>query len=216
MVAVKFRIVLLVVELLLLLIIWGYLYYSSLSRDLEKPLFFGVVILIILLLGTWINLFGIIYINISLAVLIVALPFARKEQFLDFGIGRSVAPTYIIVGILVGIVFGILYLVFTFSSIKFSLITFPSLIKILQISVIEELIFRGLLLGYMRRGGVNSSVANFVQAVIFLGGHLGANPLQWDIVLVVLFAWIAGLFVIKTKSVKAPIVMHFVANMISA
>lgn len=170
-----------------------------------------------MLLDAWLNIFGIIDINISLVILVCSLPLIRSDHRPNLGITISVIPIYMIIGVLAGFVLGVLSRVFEFSSIRFSLITLPNIIKVLQISVVEELIFRGLLLGYMRRAGANQFVANVIQTIIFSIGHFDINSLHWESILVVMaFSWIAGLLTMKTKSVRASIIMHFIADLISA
>ncbi|HPO87643.1 MAG TPA: CPBP family intramembrane metalloprotease, partial [Candidatus Hydrogenedentes bacterium] len=48
--------------------------------------------------------------------------------------------------------------------------------QILQISISEEMLFRGLIMGYFRKSNVNFIVANVVQTILFLLGHL--NPFK--------------------------------------
>ena len=102
MVTMNFHSLLFIAELLLLLIMWAYIFYASLSKGLEGPLFFGIIILAVILLNTWISIFGFIDINVSLMILIPSLLVAGKNQTSDIGIGTSVTFAHIMIGIFLG------------------------------------------------------------------------------------------------------------------
>lgn len=74
--------------------------------------------------------------------------------------------------------------------------------------ILEELVFRGLCLGYFRRSLKSMWIANICQAVLFGGMHM--NVLQG------IYAFLLGLCLgyvaIKTDSIMATILMHIAYN----
>jgi membrane protease YdiL (CAAX protease family) len=77
------------------------------------------------------------------------------------------------------------------------------------VPVIEELVFRGCLLGGLSRH-ISFRWANLWQAAIFAGLHDGWNHFVYLFVLALIAGWLTK----KTKGLAMPILLHAINNAI--
>jgi len=84
----------------------------------------------------------------------------------------------------------------------------------IQAGIAEELLFRGYLLGYLRRYGFNSVFGNVLQALMFAILHLSTFSDHWIAVVVsFLNALIAGYLTWKHNSLISAFVLHITFNL---
>ena len=75
--------------------------------------------------------------------------------------------------------------------------------------VTEEIIFRGLILGYLRRAGAGFILANLIQAVCF--GIYHQNLVQG--IYAVVMGFLLGYLADRYESLLAPMLLHFLFNL---
>ncbi len=83
-------------------------------------------------------------------------------------------------------------------------------------SLIEEPLFRGFLLGFLRRWGLGEAAAVIIQAVIFLSGHLryAARGQWWMFAWVLAWGLILGWQASRHRTIAGTVVTHALVNTI--
>ncbi|MDN5942645.1 MAG: JDVT-CTERM system glutamic-type intramembrane protease [Nitrospira sp.] len=93
----------------------------------------------------------------------------------------------------------------------------PFLVAVLWQPIVEELLFRGCLQGWLlahewgRRSFVGISIANLLTSVVFAGAHIATHPLPWA--LSTLFpSLLFGVLRDRSGSVFPPLALHIIYN----
>jgi membrane protease YdiL (CAAX protease family) len=86
--------------------------------------------------------------------------------------------------------------------------------KVIETAMIEELLFRGILLGYLDTYMPMRWMANIVQSAVFCLAHL---PRHWDsgweaFMLVIVFGLLAGYMVQRQRNIIGSVVAHILIN----
>ncbi len=84
-------------------------------------------------------------------------------------------------------------------------------------ALIEEVLFRGFLLGYLCEIGIDSSWAIVLQAFLFAGGHLRylLEGRWWMLVIVLSWGLIFGWQVLRHKTIAGTLLVHTLSNTIT-
>ncbi len=84
-------------------------------------------------------------------------------------------------------------------------------------ALIEEVLFRGFLLGYLCEIGIDSNWAIVLQAAIFAGGHLRylLGGRWWMLIIVLTWGLIFGWQVLRHKTIAGTLLVHTLSNTIT-
>jgi membrane protease YdiL (CAAX protease family) len=128
-------------------------------------------------------------------------------------------------GVIIGLVFIVLSLIVDWFTRSFVLpeITIGFFSAVFLSPVLEEIVFRGYILGSLEKSGYGFWLSNFVAALTFLGIHLpgwyfkGALNLTRPLLIFSIFiiGLIAGFAKRRSGSIWASIVFHFINNLYS-
>jgi membrane protease YdiL (CAAX protease family) len=212
-----------VILLFALMVLWIYLFLKAYLQRKPLPWGFGIVILGILVSGYS------FYISIHHTVLPVNLLFVLMLVGILWNINdigqlvrirkKSDFFCSAILGIFVGLLLGILLLIFGgggFIQIDERFSWIGLVVLSIQVSTAEEFLFRGFLLGYLKKSGLNTATSNVLQAIVFTAMHLLRFSSNWVATfLIFLAAMVAGYFTLKDKSIIMAIFMHNAVNMIA-
>ncbi len=133
----------------------------------------------------------------------------------------SYKPVNLITGCLIGIFLGVGVAIVAMDLSKPTEIFrwFPDLFfDSIQRSFAEEIVFRCLLLNYLKKYISNEYLVNTIQGFIFGMFHLYGAYLQFPIMLIfpISFGLLAGFIVLKQKSIYGSLLAHALCNIILA
>ena len=89
------------------------------------------------------------------------------------------------------------------------------MLRLLKVSIIEEVYFRGFLLGYLKEYKMRFWSANLIQSLLFVIAHMPRYLVGGDwlsLALVFLIALGSGYVVWGKKNIVGGILLHFLAN----
>ena len=211
------------IYLFTLMVLWIYLCVRAYQERKSLPWGFSVVILGILVSGYS------FYINIHHTVLPINLLFVLMvigtiwnindiRQLLNLRSKRDLFYSMVI-GIILGLMLGVSLLLFSGGGYlqideRFSLIGL--IVLSIQISTAEEFLFRGFLLGYLSKSGLNTVASNVLQALAFTAMHILRFSTNWEAMFIIfLAAMMAGYFTLKDKHIMTAIFMHNTVNLVA-
>lgn len=210
-----------VILILLLLLIWVIL-YLILRWRWHKILLadFPLFLLCSLLLGTSIAAHLAFDQNHQIGFNIAWLPilywmYLRKK---DVSFLFEYKPANLVTGFFIGLVLGtgVVMVVNDHSSSFDSTKWIPGLIfEMIQKTIAEEIVFRCLLINYLKKYNLNNLLINLVQGLVFGVFHIGA---YWQSPVLLLIpiglGLITGFIVMKQKSIYGSMLAHLLNNLI--
>jgi len=212
---------LIIFNLLTLSGLWIYFIINSKRRGLDFPWTFILVIIGRMVIGVNIGFnLGKINIYVYLLFLLLGCFFYHERRHLgDYFINRHNLLRSIGIGLCIGVLF---FLVFRI--VGYNLLSVPSSEKVnfwhfasnvLKIVLGEELLFRGCLLGYIRKNDIAYLYANSIQSILFTVGHLQRYLNSGDFLtlfLVLIFGFISGTITWKLENIAGAVMMHGVVT----
>jgi membrane protease YdiL (CAAX protease family) len=205
------------------MVLWIYLCIKAYQQRKSLPWGFGIVIFGVLLSGYGIDINNsstVFSINFLFVLILIGIfwNIDGARQLLQIRNMRDFLY-FMIVGMIIGLILGVFLLLsgggrFIQIDERFSLIGL--IVLSLQVSTAEEYLFRGFLLGYLSKSGLNSAFGNVFQAVLFTAMHISRFSGNWiSIFIIFLAAFVAGYFTLKYKNLVTAILMHNTVNMVA-
>jgi len=153
---------------------------------------------------------------------IVILILIERRQIQDFYITRQGLLYAMLDGIALSIIsFLLLNLLSNYLPVRYNLqspniISVQSISTALQIGIIEELLFRSLLLGYLRRLRFTPTNANLIQAMWFAVSHIRylQNGDFGMMFVVISLGLLCGYMTLRRKNVTGAMILHIAVNML--
>lgn len=209
----------------LLFLIWIYLFIYSFRYGTHKPWGFIVILVGVFVAGHdfYYRYGGYVVLSVNSLFVIVVISvlfnlgniqefiFAYREKLLFFNVlGLS---SGLLIGFLLSILIIKLYPVLSEASYTPLSMIFYSI----QVSLAEEILFRGFFLNYLKQFKFHPFLAVFLQAIIFTLLHAPRYLFNWiPILLVFAMGIFAGLITWKSNSLIPAFCMHVAANLLSS
>ena len=209
---------------LILILFWIYFFIYAHHHHISPPFGFSLVVVGVLAAGFGFNFFNnrqetIFSINLLFLLSLFGLVGNInniREQIATKTIGELIR--FIGIGLACGFIFGISVLLHDIEPTHplVSRFTFPALIAYsTQVSIGEELLFRGYCLSYLRRSGCNPIAAIIIQSLLFSFWHIPKYWGDWiSIIIVFLIAFVAAFLTWKNNNLIPAFLLHITINLI--
>jgi membrane protease YdiL (CAAX protease family) len=212
-----------IATIIVLLGLWIYFYIRAFQLSINWPWGFVIVILGVLISGYGFNInnqstsFTIDFLFV-LMLIGVFWNINNIRKWIYDG-DRANFARYIGIGSLIGLVLGsffILSLGGNYLQIGNQHSWTALISTFLQISVSEELLYRGFFLSYLRKFNFNHIPANLIQSVLFTLLHVPRYSDNWLLLLATFFSgFVAGYFTLKNKNLITAFFLHIVVNLVA-
>ena len=208
----------------LLILFWMYLIIYS-YRHREKsisPWGFGIVIIGILLKGQTFGYFDqivVFRIDIALVVSLFGVLW-NINNIRNLFFTRNFGVFFRNLGL--GLLFGLLLYLRSPQNINYIQVDYQSgtlfalIAYVIQASMAEELLYRGYILGYLRKCEINPIISILFQALIFILAHFSQDTGNWMYILEVFMVGITtGYLTWRSNNLVPAFVLHSITNLVA-
>jgi membrane protease YdiL (CAAX protease family) len=202
------------------LFLWNYLTLIAHKKGKDKPTEYIYIFLGVALAG---NNFTFIWIPVNILLVIVIWGvLSQKRNLRTYFFSKENYIPSIIIGSCLGLGLGLLFYYSVDDALYMGSLANKPLnvlvISLVQTSISEEMLYRGMLLGCLRRYDFSDFKSNSIQSILFILIHIPRFILTHNLgglLIVSIFSFFAGFITLKYKTLFGPCVMHIITNMFS-
>jgi membrane protease YdiL (CAAX protease family) len=205
-----------------LVCVWLFFFIYSFRNNINRPWGFGIVLAGFLVSGYgfafYVSQFGFFHINYRFLVCLIGVFLNINNIREQFYIQYRRVYDFLGGGLVLGLFLGFsqsTLLGFENFKLDSRFIPFAIMVSIVQVSIAEELLYRGYLLSFLAKYGFGSIHAIVFQSLVFTGAHLPGYWGNWIALCnVFLLGFVASYITWKTNNLLPAIVMHLAGNLI--
>lgn len=203
----------------ILIVLWVFFSIRAYQLNNNPPWGFGIVILGVLISGYSLDINNFSINLLFVLILIGAFWNINNIRQLIRVESAAVLLRYIAIGTITGLLSG--FFLVLLQGMRYLQINGQYSLGVLigssmQVSVAEEFLFRGFLLGYLKKFNSKPLLGNAIQSLLFTAMHFSRYSDNWLIIAIIFSAGlIAGYFTLKNKSLIPAIFLHSMTNIVA-